>query len=241
MSETRTLVKKLAAVMAAVTHVPKGGTNGSQGYKFARDVDVLASVRLELAKRNVILTNTAEETSRMMVETRSGAKMQSVSVKMTFTAHDGDSGEVLPFSVGLGEAMDAGDKSVYKAETGATKYGILKGFLIPTGEDPEADEETDRAVSAPAATIPPPAPRQAARAAPPSSGMTFPPFGNHKGEPIAGADMRTLQFYASAAQRSLDDPTKERFHNKERQLLAALNAEMARHGNGAEEEADVSF
>ncbi len=254
--QPKTLVKKLAAVMAAVTHVPKGGTNKAQGYEFARDVDVLASVRMELAKRNVILTNTAEETSRTTVETRSGAKMQAVAVRMTFTAHDGDSGESLPFSVGLGEAMDAGDKSVYKAETGATKYGILKGFLIPTGDDPEWDESVDAATapppraSAPAATIPTPA-----QAAPPAQHRpmgnlptVFPPFGKQKGEPISGADVRNIQFYLGCAQRDLEDQSKERYHDKSRALISALEAELFRRrglGGGVngshQEEADVQF
>ena len=41
----------------------------------------------------------------------------------------------------IGQGVDNGDKGVYKAITGAIKYIIMSLFLIPTGDDPENDEE----------------------------------------------------------------------------------------------------
>ena len=35
--------------------------------------------------------------------------------------------------------LEVGDKGVYKAITGAVKYIFMKNFLIPTGDDPEKD------------------------------------------------------------------------------------------------------
>jgi hypothetical protein len=43
-------------------------------------------------------------------------------------------------------------------------------------------------------------------------------------------DWQDLEFYANAAVRSLSDPAKERFHTKERENLAAYNAELVRQG-----------
>lgn len=77
------------------------------------------------------------------------------------------------------------------------------------------------------------------RAAPPAAsggapaGMVFPPYGRSKGAPIAGATMQDLEFYASGSRRSLADPSKSRWHEKERQLLAAIEAEIARQGGGS--------
>ncbi|MCE9580025.1 MAG: hypothetical protein K8W52_43315 [Deltaproteobacteria bacterium] len=71
------------------------------------------------------------------------------------------------------------------------------------------------------------------RAAPPPSsdgGMVFPPYGRSKGAPVAGASMQDLEYYASGCKRTLNDPAKARWHDKERQLLAAIEAEMARQG-----------
>jgi hypothetical protein len=59
-------------------------------------------------------------------------------------------------------------------------------------------------------------------------GMVFPPYGRSKGAPIAGASIQDLEFYINGSRRSLDDPSKSRWHEKERVLLAALEAELAR-------------
>lgn len=61
------------------------------------------------------------------------------------------------------------------------------------------------------------------------SGVVFPNYGRSKGEPVKGA---TMQDYAAGARRSLADPGKARFHDKERALLAAIEAEIARQSGG---------
>ncbi|WP_338872802.1 hypothetical protein [Myxococcus stipitatus] len=63
-------------------------------------------------------------------------------------------------------------------------------------------------------------------------GMVFPNYGRSKGAPIAGASMQDLEFYANGARRSLNDPSKSRWHDKERQLLSAIEAEMGRQQGG---------
>lgn len=63
-------------------------------------------------------------------------------------------------------------------------------------------------------------------------GMVFPNYGRSKGAPIVGASMQDLEFYANGARRSLNDPSKSRWHDKERQLLAAIEAEIARQQGG---------
>jgi len=65
------------------------------------------------------------------------------------------------------------------------------------------------------------------------AGMVFPPYGRSKGAPIAGATLQDLEFYASGSRRSLADPSKARWHEKERQLLAAIEAEIARQGGAS--------
>ena len=80
-----------------------------------------------------------------------------------------------------------------------------------------------------------PAPAAARRAAPPSGGdgMVFPPYGRSKGAPIAGASVQDLEFYINGSRRSLDDPSKARWHDKERALLVVMEAELARRTGGA--------
>jgi hypothetical protein len=68
-------------------------------------------------------------------------------------------------------------------------------------------------------------------------GPVFPPYGRSKGLPIRGASAQDLEFYANGARRTLGDPGKARFHEKERSLLAIIEAEQARQdGAGGEEE-----
>ncbi len=79
--------------------------------------------------------------------------------------------------------------------------------------------------------------RPAASASRPSGGggaggPVFPNYGRSKGAPIFGATEQDLEYYAAGAKRSLADPGKARFHDKERALLAAIDAELARQRGG---------
>lgn len=77
------------------------------------------------------------------------------------------------------------------------------------------------------------APARASRAkssapAPAADGLVFPNYGRSKGQPVAGASLQDLEFYANGSRRTLADPSKARWHDKEKGFLAALEAEMAR-------------
>jgi hypothetical protein len=80
-----------------------------------------------------------------------------------------------------------------------------------------------------------PASSRAFREAAPSGdrGMVFPPYGRSKGAPIAGASVQDLEFYMAGSRRSLDDPSKSRWHDKERALLSAMEAELGRQRGGS--------
>jgi hypothetical protein len=71
-------------------------------------------------------------------------------------------------------------------------------------------------------------------------GLVFPPYGRSKGAPIAGATVQDLEYYISGSRRSLDDPSKSRWHDKERVLLAAMEAELARQNGGGGDSARSS-
>jgi hypothetical protein len=76
------------------------------------------------------------------------------------------------------------------------------------------------------------APRRAAAPAPSGGGgeegLRFPNYGRSKNAPIVGATEQDLEYYANGSRRSLADPSKSRWHDKERVLLAAIEAELAR-------------
>ena len=141
------LVRKLAEVMASIDHVPKRGKNTFHNYEYALEADIVAALRMELAKRHVMLIPSTDsyEIRELPAKKDGSARGSMILLRMVMTFHDGESGETLTMPwIGAGE--DSGDKSVYKAMTGAIKYALLKTFLIPTGDDPEQDkqERTDR-------------------------------------------------------------------------------------------------
>lgn len=137
----RSLASKLAEIMAAVSHVPKDGTNEFQHYQYSSETATVAAVRQELATRHVILLPSIDVQHTEFV---GPADKRSIftTLKMMMTFVDGESGEQFsqPWA---GQSLDRGDKGMAKAVTGAVKSFILKSFLLPTGDDPEASPAGD--------------------------------------------------------------------------------------------------
>lgn len=143
MQTERKLVSKLAEVMKQVGRIPKRGENKFHNYKYATEADVSDHVRDALAERKIILIpNVKSYTFRDHV-TSGGKKEYIVTVEVEFTFYDGETGEAITFTM-VGEGQDAGDKAAYKAMTGAEKYALMKSLMIPTGDDPEADDGVDQ-------------------------------------------------------------------------------------------------
>jgi len=65
---------------------------------------------------------------------------------------------------GLGCGIDYGDKAILKAQTSAIREAWKNRFIIATGHDPEADEETDKAGPSKSEPAPAPAPKRGAKA-----------------------------------------------------------------------------
>jgi vesicle coat complex subunit len=133
MSEAKSIFAKIGKVMSAVSRVPKNGYNSFHKYNYATESDLTESIRPILFEAGLAYFSSVLEQERDGEFTK---------VKMEFTLADIESGEVLK-STYWGEGQDKGDKGLYKAYTGATKYFLMKTFLIPTGDDPESDHSND--------------------------------------------------------------------------------------------------
>src|SRR5277367_379161 len=133
-SAPKNLVQKLCEVMAAIGYIAKKGENKFHGYKYAKESDIVDAIRGELAQRNLFIFPS------VTTHARSG-EITDIMVRWTFT--DGDSGEQRDCDI-PGCGQDKGDKGVYKALTGSEKYFLMKTFLIPTGDDPEADSKAEQ-------------------------------------------------------------------------------------------------
>jgi hypothetical protein len=128
--------------MMQVKYIPKNGYNEFNRYKYATEADVNEKVREELAKRNIIMIPSVKSHQIREHVNRKGNTEYIATVEVEFTFMDGDTGETISFTT-YGEGQDAGDKGTYKAITGAQKYALMKAFMIPTGDDPEADRGVD--------------------------------------------------------------------------------------------------
>jgi ERF superfamily len=135
----KSLVTKLAEVMAATERVPKNGWNDFHKYKFARESDIVESIRGELAARNILITPSILSHERTESTNSKGNKTFFTLISIDWSIRDGDSSEVICLRI-PGTAEDTGDKGFYKAFTGSEKYLLTKTFLIPTGDDPENDD-----------------------------------------------------------------------------------------------------
>ena len=147
MAEEKKLVKKLAEIMKEMEYIPKRGWNDFHKYNYALESDITDAVREKMAERDLILLPNILETTTREVTTARGRTEYIVRVRMLYTLMDGETGEHLQFNW-EGEGQDAGDKAIYKAQTGAHKYAIMKLFNIPTGDDPENTSQADRDNSA---------------------------------------------------------------------------------------------
>lgn len=145
-----TIAAKLLIAAEACGYVQKDGNNAFHKYRYASAANILGHVNDALTKAGLAVVETLPE---IVSETGTG-KDRVVTARMTLTVGDTETTERATFR-GLGSGMDSGDKAVMKAITAATKYAWMGAFSISTGDDPEADESTDRRASKPAPKAPP--------------------------------------------------------------------------------------
>jgi len=128
-------------------------------------------------------------------------------------------------------AVSRQDGSVEQVQVGtATRQG--DGFVLRLGEMTIGGAPVRGGAGAGAGSYAPaPAPARSGSSSGPLP-TALPNYGRSKGAPIRGASQQDLEFYANGARRSLADPSKARFHDKERALLEAIDQEMQRQRGG---------
>lgn len=134
------LIGAIAAVMAEITPVEKGGWNKFHGYAHARIQDLLAVLTPLMGKHGIVIWQNEE--GRELFD-----QGKCVAVRYRFTvAHK--SGEIwpdLPLQTGLANCRDTkggfDDKALNKCHTAARKYFLLSLFQIPTEDMVDADAD----------------------------------------------------------------------------------------------------
>ena len=134
---------KLVHIMKACSYIQKTGKNTFHNYKYATAADVLEKANEALVENNVASIVKPKLIEFRDVLTAKGGTEHLATVEITVTLIDAVSGESLDI-VGIGSGQDASDKAVMKAQTAALKYAWMMAMNISTGDDPEADEKTDK-------------------------------------------------------------------------------------------------
>ncbi len=124
---------KMLWIMEQVGRIPKNGYNSFHKYKYVKEDDLSEAVRKLFIEVGVFPSVSVKEVIQ-------NGTLTTILTEHTFT--DVDTGQQIVVSF-AGAGDDKGDKGIYKAMTGDTKYMLMKMFLIPTGDEPEADIGTD--------------------------------------------------------------------------------------------------
>jgi hypothetical protein len=131
------LALKMARVMSEVRHVPKNGRNDFHGYDYVCESDLVDKLRGKLAEQGVAIFPSIREHTVERTKDARGKIQYLATVTLEITFIDGESGDQVT-TTWVGQGVDQGDKSYYKAYTGAFKHALLKTFLV-TASEPEQD------------------------------------------------------------------------------------------------------
>lgn len=126
------LFAAMAQVLGEVSRVPKNGWNAHFNYPFATEADVMDVVRPAMSRAGLCLFPSVEQMN--------GGAGSAVTGTMGVTFAHAAGATVTTTWMGMVKpAGEKDDKGYWKLYTGVMKYVVLKTFMVPTGDEPEAD------------------------------------------------------------------------------------------------------
>jgi len=138
MNNKTELFKKLLQVQQRLKPIAETGKNTYQRYTYATALDILEPVKRTCNELGLFIYLDVTESEIEPGKARCTVKL---------TAVDCETGESLSInSCGYSEDWShkenraTGDKAIYKAITGATKYAVREMFLLGSTDDPEKEE-----------------------------------------------------------------------------------------------------
>ena len=146
---------KLAEVVLEVGGVEKDGRNDFHKYDYTSAEAMLRAIRGPLASRGVVLMPSLNRIEERTVKTAKGGESTITTVWVTFMLVDSETGSSQACEW-AGQGDDPADKGLGKAYTNAIKTFLREQFLIPQGDDPEADKKTDERAAGRVASPPKP-------------------------------------------------------------------------------------
>jgi hypothetical protein len=134
------IYQKLWQVMSEVDYIQKDKTNTFHRYNYASEAAIKEKLHESLVRNRVLFLPYKSELEERITGLGKDGKETLTTLKLYYKFVDIDSGEVHEGEL-HGVGSDALDKGIYKAITGCIKYILTGNFLIPTGDDPEREEE----------------------------------------------------------------------------------------------------
>lgn len=139
------LYGKMTQVMAQAQALEKTGRNDYFHYNYVEQDAVYNQVRQAMAAAGLgfLASVLAVESYTKTVAGERGDKIKQITrVTFLFTLLDSETGATLQ-APWVAEGIDTEDKSINKASAQATKYFLMRTFLLGTGEpDPDGSEPT---------------------------------------------------------------------------------------------------
>lgn len=145
------IYEKILQAQKATGRVAKSGYNDFHKYHYSTEADILTMVKAAALEAGlVILTSVTSEIGMYFIEKppiREGFPVVPEAVRwakvvLSYQIVDTDTDEKVDGTFD-GYAEDKGDKAIYKATTGASKYFLMKFFGVATGDDPENEQLVD--------------------------------------------------------------------------------------------------
>ena len=133
------LYAKLWKIHAAVERIEKDKNNQQGGYMYASEKAIKECLHPHFVKHGLILVPRNQELLSF-IPPAGDKKSYITTILCEFAIVDLETGAELVMKQ-LASGGDTLDKGTFKAITGALKYLLTTIFLIPTGDDPEADSK----------------------------------------------------------------------------------------------------
>lgn len=140
MSDAPTIYQAMAAVMADIGAVDKGGWNAQQNYAFRGIDQFMTAAHPAMVKHGVFVLPEVLDNNTETRPTKNGgvSTHRTMTVRYTFAGPAGDSVSC----VTVGESADTYDKSANKCLAAAYKYALMQVFCIPLASEADADNDS---------------------------------------------------------------------------------------------------
>ncbi len=133
------LIPAIHKARKAIRPVLRGGRNQTQNYRYAQESDWYDAITPALEENGLVIFASAGEPIDLGARTTRKGNMEyayGVPGRVRLIHTSAQWVEV----TASGHGQDAGDKGVYKAQTGLKKYLYALLFMLPTTDDPERDD-----------------------------------------------------------------------------------------------------